>query len=93
MNKAATTIWWDDINRDSYLLCEEPYKIEILRAEPVNEAEVEIVVYGTEENVDRFLEDLDEGDINGLDDGTRDDDEYKEWLDYEVKRLKSKKSK
>lgn len=61
MNKSATIIWWDDEVPESYLLCLESYELKLLHtAKTDNCFETEITVYGKAENIDRFIEDVDD---------------------------------
>ena len=87
MNKTALVEWFDDCNPDSYVLCPEHYNIKILQAKPTDEARTELVVYGSTEDVDKFLEDFDEGVVEPLETmqaGDFDDEDYEAWLNNEV---------
>lgn len=61
MNKSKTLIWWDDEVYNSYLLCLEPYGIKLLRENQTDNCyETEITVYGPVENINRFIEDVED---------------------------------
>lgn len=60
-NKSKTLIWWDDEIKNSYLLCLEPYNLKLLKeVDCENKNETEITVYGLTEDVDRFIEDVED---------------------------------
>ena len=63
MNKSAVVEWFDDDNPKSYLLCCEKYGIKFIFAKVLDKDRTELVVYGPTENVDHFLEDYEEGDL------------------------------
>ena len=89
-NKSATVVWFDDDNPESYVLCCEAYGIKILNAKEIDEFNTEITVYGPSENVNRFLNDLDEGDVEPFEtvgSGDYDDEDYEAWLNNEVNRM------
>jgi len=89
MNKSAVVEWYDDVNPDSYVLCMEPYGIKILHTKLIDENQTEVVVYGPEENVDRFLEDFEEDTLEPLEEmqsGDYDDEDYEAYLNNEVNR-------
>lgn len=85
MNKAAAVIWRDDFNAKSYKIVLPAYGLKCLKESPTSEfEEKEIVVYGPTENVDKFLEDLEDYNFEILDVNAErfdDDDAYKAWLD------------
>lgn len=90
MNKSAVVEWFDCDNPDSYLLCCEEYGIKFILAKAIDKHNTELVVYGPTENVDRFLADLKEGDIEPFDTvgaGAYDDEDYEAWLNNEVNRV------
>lgn len=60
MNKTAIVTWVDDFNIESYKLCQLEYDLKVLKTTPTDGG-LELVVFGTEDNVNEFLEDLDEG--------------------------------
>lgn len=91
MNKTAVIEWFDDDNPESYLLCCEEYGIEFIFAKVLDEYHTELVVYGPTENVDRFLKDFDEGDVEPFEtvgSGDYDDEDYEAWLNNEVNRVR-----
>lgn len=64
MNKSKTLIWWDDEVKDSYLLCLEPYNLKLLKTvNTENEHETEITVYGKVDDINRFVEDIEDDSI------------------------------
>lgn len=88
--KAAVVDYFDDFNPDSYLLCLEPYKLKLLQALAKTKYTTEIVVYGEAEDVDRFIEDNEEGNLEPLDEmskGLEFDEDYEMWLNNEVNRV------
>ena len=88
--KAAVVDYFDDFNPDSYLLCLEPYKLKLLQALAKTKNTTEIVVYGEAEDVDRFIEDNEEGNLEPLDEmskGLEFDEDYEMWLNNEVNRM------
>ena len=87
MNKSMTFIYEDYDNADSYLLCLEPYGLKLLLAVPLSETETEVTIYGRPEDVDRFVEDYNEGSLDPIDQmsGSLEfDEDYEGWLDNEV---------
>lgn len=89
-NKSATVVWFDDYNPESYVLCCEAYGIKILNAEVIDEFNTEITVYGPIENINKFLEDYDEGNVEPFEtvgSGDYDDEDYEAWLNNEVNRM------
>ena len=90
MNKSAVVEWFDDDNPQSYLLCCEEYGIKFIFAKVLDKDRTELVVYGPTENVDRFLEDYEEGDLEPFETvgaGDYDDEDYVAWLNNEVNRV------
>lgn len=90
MNKSAAVEWFDDDNPESYLLCCEEYGIKFIFAKVLDKDRTELVVYGPTENVDRFLEDYEEGDLEPFETvgaGDYDDEDYEAWLNNEVNRV------
>lgn len=90
-NRKATLVdYFDDINPDSYLLCAEPYRIKILQALAKTPSDTELVIYGEAEDVDRFVEDNEEGclePMESMSQGIEYDDDYEAWLNNEVNRI------
>lgn len=87
MNKAKVIRWYDDVNPNSYLICIGEYGLKVLQAKWINDNEVELVVYGLAEDVDRFAADVEDGSVEPLESMGRDlefDDDYEAWLNNEV---------
>lgn len=87
MNKAVAVEWFDDVNPDSYVLIQPHYNVKILHAVPIDDESTEIVVYGPKANVDKFLEDFNEGEVEPFESvgsGDYDDEDYVSWLNNEV---------
>ena len=81
-NKMAVTKWFDPDTTDTINIAAKEYGLEILARKPTgNDDEIYVCIYGSIENVDRFLEDVNEGDVNPFD-NTRNmsDNEYQDWL-------------
>lgn len=81
-NKMATITWFDPDTTDTIHIVAKEYGLEILARKPTeNENEIYVCVYGPTENVDRFLEDVEEGDVDPFD-HTRDltENEFQDWL-------------
>ena len=90
MNKSAVIEWFDDDNPESYVLCCEAYGIKIVNVEVIDEFNTEITVYGPIENINKFLEDYDEGNVEPFEtvgSGDYDDEDYEAWLNNEVNRM------
>ena len=88
--KAAIVDYFDDFNPDSYLLCLEPYNLKLLQALAKTKEVTEIVIYGEAEDVDRFIADNEEGNLEPLDEmskGLEFDEDYEMWLNNEVNRM------
>lgn len=81
-NKMAVTKWFDPDTTDTINIAAKEYGLQILATKPTeNDDEIYVCVYGPTENVDRFLEDVEEGDVDPFD-SVRDltDNEYQDWL-------------
>ena len=81
-NKMAVTKWFDSDTTDTINIAAKEYGLEILATKPTeNTDEIYVCVYGPTENVDRFLEDVEEGDVDPFD-ATREmsENEYQDWL-------------
>lgn len=90
MNKAKVIRWYDDVNPDSFVICAPNYGLKVLQAKYVHDNEVEIVVYGLAEDVDRFAADVEDGSVEPLESMGRDlefDEDYEAWLNNEVNRM------
>jgi len=89
MNKATVIEWYDDVNPDSYVLCQEAYGIKVLQTKTIDANTTEVVVYGPTENIDHFLEDFNEDCVQPLESmqaGDYDDEDYEAYLNNEVNR-------
>lgn len=86
MNKTATIKYYDDFTTDSVRIAAQAYGIKIECINPTDSKyEVYVTVSGPTESVDRFLEDVREGDIEPFDSKRElSDDEYEEWLADEL---------
>lgn len=89
LHKSATLIWNDEDNRLSFLLCQEAYNIKVILARKINDTLTEITVYGNTDDVNHFLDDVKEDNIEPMDNMSIgiDDDDYEAWLNNEVNRL------
>lgn len=89
-NKMTVVEYYDADTCDSIKLACQAYGIQILAEKPIESSANEIYacVYGPTENVDRFVEDLNNGDLEPFE-ATRDmsDNEYQEWLETELKKF------
>lgn len=78
----ATVTWFDPDTTDTIHIAAKEYGLQILASKPSDyDNEIYVCVYGPTENVDRFLEDVEEGDVDPFD-STRDmtESEYQSWL-------------
>jgi acylphosphatase len=85
-NKMAVTKWFDSDTTETIYIAAKEYGLDILAKKPTeDDNEIEVCVYGPTENVDRFIEDVAEGDVDPFD-NTRDltEDEYQSWLAKEL---------
>lgn len=90
-SRAANVVWTDADNCDSYLLCAPAYGLKILQATPIDADTTKITVYGDNENVDRFLECVEEDSVEPLESmsiSLEFDEDYEGWLDNEVAYFK-----
>ena len=81
-NKMATITWFDTDTTDTIYIAAKEYGIDILAKKPRDYSdEIYVCVYGPTENVDRFLEDVEEGDVDPFD-STREmtENDYQDWL-------------
>lgn len=81
-DKMATITWFDPDTTDTIYIAAKEYGLEILASKPTgNDDEICVCVYGPTENVDRFLEDVEEGDVDPFD-STRKmtENDYQDWL-------------
>ena len=85
----AVVKWFDTDTCDTVLLAAETYDVEVKTMEPTGDPnEVWVCVYGEPDKVDRFVEDVNEGDIEPLE-SKRDlsDWEYQCWLSESLQRF------
>ena len=89
MNKMAVVKWYDPDTCDSVKLAVLAYGIELKAAEPTGEPdEMQVCVCGPTEDVDRFVADVDEGDVEPFESKRElDDKAYQEWLSHELGKL------
>lgn len=82
MNKMTVVKWYDPDTCDTVKLAAQAYGIQIKAAEPTgNPDEIFVCVYGPTENVDRFVDDVEEGDVEPFESKRElSDNEYQEWL-------------
>ena len=81
-NKMAVTKWFDSDTTDTIYIAAKEYGLQILAIKSRDyDNEIYVCIYGPTENVDRFLEDVEEGDVDPFD-KTRDmsENEYQDWL-------------
>lgn len=85
----ATIKWFDTDTCDSVLLAAEAYDVRIKTMEPTGEPnEIWVCVDGAPENVERFVNDVEEGDVEPFE-SKRDlsDDDYLTWLSEALQRF------
>ena len=83
----STIVWTDEDNRHSFLLALPEYGLKLLLAEDIDDDSTEIVVYGSEDDLSRFLADFDEDAIEPLESMSASlefDEDYEGWLNNEV---------
>lgn len=86
MNKVETIEWYDSDTTDSIYIAANAYSLTVNKIiEPIDNDTIKVEISGKTEDVERFLEDLEEGDVDPFD-STRDmsDNEYFEWLSAEL---------
>lgn len=86
-NESKTLLWEDIDNRHSFLLVLPTYGLKLLMAKDIDEDRTEITIYGLREDLERFLEDLEEWDFSVLNDMSNSleyDEDYEGWLNNEV---------
>lgn len=89
MNNMNTIIkWYDSDTTDSIYIAANAYGLNINAAtiKRIDNNTISVEISGKTEDVERFLEDLEEGDVDPFDNATRDmsDNEYLEWLSKEL---------
>lgn len=77
MNKSKTLIWEDEDNVQSYLPALKHYGLQLLKWTEVGTFKTEITVFGPTDNVNAFLEDVEEGCVEPLETLSR-ENEYDE---------------
>lgn len=90
MNIMNTTIeWYDSDTTDSIYIAANAYDLTINDStiSRIDSNTISVEISGKPEDVERFLEDLEEGDVDPFD-STRDmsDNEYLEWLSKELQK-------
>lgn len=87
--KTASIKYWNDDSTDIVRLEVQTYGLQILDIEPTgNPNEVLVTVKGEEENVDRFVEDATEGNLEWCDSKSElPDDEYQFIVQSELQKL------
>ncbi len=85
-----TTIeWYDSDTTDSIYIADNAYGLTVNDAtiKQIDTNTISVEISGKTEDVERFLEDLEEGDVDPFD-STRDmsDNEYLEWLSTELQK-------
>ena len=86
MQKITTVKWFDPDSTDTAKLAAQAYGIKVLATYPTeNKDEVYVTVGGSTENVDRFLDDLDEGNVEPFESKRElSDNDYQYWLMEEL---------
>jgi len=89
MQKITTVKWFDQDSTETVKLAAQAYGIKVLATYPTETPdEVDVTVGGPTENVDRFLEDLDEGDVEPFESKRElSDNDYQYWLMEELGKL------
>jgi hypothetical protein len=89
MNMVKTIEWYDSDTTDSIYIVANAYNLTIndTTISRIDSNTISVEISGKTEDVERFLEDLDEGDVDPFD-STRDmsDNEYLEWLSKELQK-------
>lgn len=86
MEKIVTTKYFDDDTPDTIMIATQAYGVKLLATYPTeSKDEVYATVGGPAENVDRFLEDLEEGDVEPFESKRElSDNDYQYWLMEEL---------
>lgn len=89
MQKITTVKWFDPDSTETVKLAAQAYGIKVLATYPTETPdEVDVTVGGPTENVDRFLEDLDEGDLEPFESKRElSDNDYQYWFMEELGKL------
>ena len=85
--KMATVTYYDPYTIDTALIVANEYGVEITAQRPTgNENEAFISVYGPAEQVDKFIEAVNEDALDVLDnEAYRDDNDYQDWLSEKLR--------
>ena len=89
MNMLRVVEWYDPDTVESVKLACKAYGIELKATELTDEPNtIQVCVSGPTEDVQRFVDDVEEGDVEPFED-TREmsNDEYQEWLSNELKEF------
>lgn len=80
--KMAVVKWYDPDTCDSVRIAADEYRLSIKAIEATGKSdEIWVCVTGAPEDVDRFVNDVDEGDVEPFDCTCNlTDDEYQDWL-------------
>ena len=89
MNMNKIIEWYDSDTTDSIYIAAKTYGLTVNDAtiKQIDNNTISVEISGKTEDVERFLEDLEEGDVDPFD-STRDmsDNEYLEWLSKELQK-------
>lgn len=89
MNMNKIIEWYDSDTTDSIYIAANAYGLTVNDAtiKQIDNNTISVEISGKTEDVERFLEDLEEGDVDPFD-STRDmsDNEYLEWLSNELQK-------
>lgn len=89
MNTSEIIEWYDPDTTDSIYIAANEYDLTINDStiSRIDSNTISVEISGKTEDVERFLEDLEEGDVDPFD-STRDmsDNEYLEWLSKELQK-------
>lgn len=83
-----TIEWYDSDTTDSIHIAANAYDLKVNKViERIDNNTISVEISGKTEDVERFLEDLEEGDVDPFD-STRDmsDNEHLEWLSKELQK-------
>jgi hypothetical protein len=89
MNTSKIIEWYDSDTTDSLYIAANAYGLTVNddTISQIDSDTISVEISGKTEDVERFLEDLEEGDVDPFD-NTRDmsDNEYLEWLSKELQK-------
>ena len=80
MNKSITIIWEDDDLVTSYIPAAKWYGLEILKAVECDVYKTEVTLYGLAKDVDKFLEDFNEGSVEPLETLSRENEFDEDYI-------------